>query len=86
MRYEGQKCEEASPEVLIREGPEELTLRAEEVGTQKSCLNVDHIAQERWGPPLVDRRSAEVMKEKTREELYEQRTNKKMETASYRTS
>ena len=27
------KCEEGSPEVLIREAPEELTLRAEEVGT-----------------------------------------------------
>ena len=48
------KCEEGSPEVLIREGPEEFALRAEEVGTQKSCINVDHIAQERWGPPLVD--------------------------------
>ena len=48
------KCEEGSPEVLIREGLEELTLRAEEVGTQKSCINVDHIAQERWGSPLVD--------------------------------
>ena len=29
-------CEEGSPEVLVREGSEELTLRAEEVGTQKS--------------------------------------------------
>ena len=41
------KCEEGSPEVFIRKGLEELTLRAEEVGTQKSCINVDHIAQER---------------------------------------
>ena len=48
------KCEEGRPEVLIREGPEELTLRAEEVGTQKSCVNVDQIAQERWRSPLVD--------------------------------
>ena len=24
------------------------------MGTQKSCINVDHIAKERWGPPLVD--------------------------------
>ena len=38
----------------IREAPEELTLRAEAVGTKKSCINADHIAQERWGPPLVD--------------------------------
>ena len=48
------KCEEGSPEVFVRECPKELTLRAEEVMTQKSCINVDHIAQERWGPPLVD--------------------------------
>ena len=25
-----------------------------EVNTQKSCINVDHIAQDRWRPPLVD--------------------------------
>ena len=48
------KCEEGSPEVLVKESPEVLTLTAEEVGTQKSCINVDHVAQERWGPPLVD--------------------------------
>ena len=38
----------------IREGPEELTLRTEEVHSQKSCINVDHIAQGRWSPSLVD--------------------------------
>ena len=37
------KGEEAFPEVPVRESPEELTLRAEEVGAQKSCINVDHI-------------------------------------------
>ena len=40
--------------MIIREGQEELTLRAAEVNTQKSCINVDHIAQDRWRPPLVD--------------------------------
>ena len=40
--------------MLVRESPNELTLRANEVGTRKSCINVDHIAKERWGPPLVD--------------------------------
>ena len=50
-------------------GPWELKLRAEEAGTPKSCTNVDHIAQERWRPPLVDadrhaRRSTQVLKEK----------------------
>ena len=42
------------PEVSIRAGPEELTLRTEEVRSQKSCINVDHIAQDGWGPLLVD--------------------------------
>ena len=42
------KCEEEEHEVSIREGPEELTLRSEEVRSQKSCINVDHTAQERW--------------------------------------
>ena len=38
----------------VRESPDELTLRADEVGTWKSWINVDHIAKERWGPHLVD--------------------------------
>ena len=61
------KCEEGCPEVFVRECPKELTLRAEEVMTQKSCINVDHIAQERWGPPLVDADCdlQKVLKEKT---------------------
>ena len=48
------KGEEGYPEVTVRESPDELTLRAEEVGTWKSYINVDHIAKERLGPPLVD--------------------------------
>ena len=42
------------PRGVNQGSPKELTLRAEEVGTQKSCINVDHIAQDRWGPLLVD--------------------------------
>ena len=38
----------------VRESPDELTLRADEVGTWKWCINVDHIAKERWCPPVVD--------------------------------
>ena len=39
------KCEEEGPEVSIREGPEELTLRAEEVGSQNSvCQCRSHCA------------------------------------------
>ena len=41
------KIEEGCPKVSIREGAEELTLRAEEVGAPKACINVDHIAQDR---------------------------------------
>ena len=48
------KCEEGSHEVSTMEGSEELTLRTEEVGAIKTCINDDHIAKERWGPPLVD--------------------------------
>ena len=48
------KFEEGCPEVSIREGPEELTLRTEEVGSPKACINVDHIVEDRCGPPLVD--------------------------------
>ena len=48
------KGEEGYPDLPVRERPDELTLRAEEVGTWKSCTNVDHIAKGRWGLPLVD--------------------------------
>ena len=37
----------------IREDPEELTLRTEELGSKTACVNVDHFAQDRWRPPLV---------------------------------
>ena len=45
---------EGCPEVIVKESPDELTLRAEEVGTLKARINVDHIEKERWGHPLVD--------------------------------
>ena len=40
--------------MIVRESPDELTLRAEDVGTVKALLNIDHIEPERWSPPLVD--------------------------------
>ena len=40
--------------MTVTESPDELTLRAEEVGTWKTYINVDHIEKERWGPLLVD--------------------------------
>ena len=48
------KVPEGCQEVIVRESPDELTLRAEEVGTSKALINVDHIEEERWGSPLVD--------------------------------
>ena len=48
------KFEEGCPEVSIREGPEELTLTAEEVASKKACINADHIAEDRWESTLVD--------------------------------
>ena len=39
---------------VLREGAPNLTLRAEEFGTLKACINVDHIDQIFGGPPLVD--------------------------------
>ena len=45
---------EAFPEAVIREGADEVTLRAEEVGTLKACINVDRIEDDRWEPPLID--------------------------------
>ena len=38
----------------LREGADDLTLRAEEVKTLKACISVDHNEENRWGPPLVD--------------------------------
>ena len=45
------KVPEGCPEVTVRESPDELTLRAEDVGTLKTYINVNHIEEERWGPP-----------------------------------
>ena len=40
--------------MTVRENSDELTLRAEEVGTLKTYINVNHIEEDGWGPPLVD--------------------------------
>ena len=39
------KFSEAYPEAAIREGADESTLRADEVGTLKAFINIDHIEQ-----------------------------------------
>ena len=48
------KVPEGRSDVTIRESPDELTLRAEEVNTSKEYIDVNHIRPERWCPPLVD--------------------------------
>ena len=40
--------------MTVRESPDELTLRAEEVGALKTNINVHNIEEERWGPSSVD--------------------------------
>ena len=46
------KFSEDYPEAAIREGGDELTLRAEEVRTL-TCINSDHIEDDRWDPRLM---------------------------------
>ena len=38
---------------VLREGADDLTLRAEKVDTLKACISVDHTGERVWGPPLV---------------------------------
>ena len=40
------------PEAVKREGAEEITLRAEAVGSSRTFIDTAHV--ERWRPPLVD--------------------------------
>ena len=37
--------------MTVRENSDELTLRAEEVGTLKTYINVNHVEEERWVSP-----------------------------------
>ena len=54
LKFGSQKVPEGGSDVTVRESPDELTLRAEEVNTSKALIDVNHIEPERWGPPLVD--------------------------------
>ena len=45
---------EGGSDVTIRESPDELTSRAEEVNTLKAYTGVNHLKLERWCPLLVD--------------------------------
>ena len=46
-------CSEDYPEAAIRERADELTLRADEVGTQRAFIHIDHIEDDRWRPPGI---------------------------------
>ena len=46
FKFGNQKCQEGASEVIVKESPDELTLRAEEVVTSKALINVDHIEPE----------------------------------------
>ena len=46
------KVPEGCPEVMVRENSDELTLRAQEVGTLKTYNNVNHVKPEGWSPHL----------------------------------
>ena len=48
------KVPEVGSDVIVRENLDELTLRAEEVGTWKALITVNHMEKERWSLPLVD--------------------------------
>ena len=54
LRQGTRKFSEDFPEAVIREEADELTLRADEVGTLKAFINIDHIEYDRWRPPLAD--------------------------------
>ena len=42
------------PDAVIREGADELILRAKEVGSLRTFIGTNQVELERWGPPLVD--------------------------------
>ena len=50
LKVQKPKFSEAFPESTIREGADELTFNADEVGTQGAFINTEHIELEKWGP------------------------------------
>ena len=39
---------------VIREGADELTLQAHEVGVRRTCIDTAYVVDHRWEPPVVD--------------------------------
>ena len=50
-KVEKPKVPEGGSDATIRESPDELTLRAEEVNSSKAYTDVNHIKPERWALP-----------------------------------
>ena len=48
------KFTEDFPEAVVREGADELTLRAEGEGVRRNFMDTTNVEDHRWGPPLVD--------------------------------
>ena len=42
------------PEAVVREGADELTLRAGEEGALRTFIDPTNVGDKRWRPPLVD--------------------------------
>ena len=58
---------EGCSEVLMEESPEDLTMTAEEVGSQNSCINVGRIAEDRWDRPWLTLFGMPFAKQSTKE-------------------
>ena len=43
-----------SPEAVVREGADELTMRADEESALHTLIDTTNLPDKRWGPPLVD--------------------------------
>ena len=39
---------------MVREGADELTVRADEEGTLRTFIDTTNVGNKRWGPPFVD--------------------------------
>ena len=55
------------PEAVIREGADEIALRAEEVKTLKACIIVDHLEENRWDRRWLMRTGMSSAKQFTKE-------------------
>ena len=53
LHFQKAAVQRGVPEATIREGADQLTLRADEVGTKRAFINTEHIEFERFGPPQV---------------------------------